>query len=154
MISLSAKVKLPDLKIDCPGKRFWLGVGVTEVKEIHKRTLSSRNVDGKAFDAYSKDYAYKKATGRVWKGKVAQYHSAKGFNQPNLAMTGRMLGSMRNGIRAYKNRVTIMLSGEQGYKAWMIEKNKNYQFFAVSNKRHEIIKKNVRSWMTRKNRLK
>jgi hypothetical protein len=140
MISLGAKVKLPKLKIDTPNKAFWQAVGITEAKEIHKTTLAGRDANGGQFQSYSKAYA--------------KHRQSKGrSSRVNLTFTGRMLGSMVRGVRAAKTRVTIIMSGEQGFKASSIESG-GREFFAISDKRATAIYNNVLKWMTKRNKLK
>ncbi len=140
MIGIGATVKLPKIDIDCPDTRFWLATGMTEAKEIHKNTLAGRDVDGQQFKPYSEAYRQH----RVDNGRTSRV---------NLTFTGRMLSSLTRGVRAYKNRATITLTGEQGFKAYMLEEGKR-DFFGISEKRSAAIYKAVLKWMTRKNNLK
>lgn len=140
MISLNAKVKLPKLKLDTPDRKFWHAVGITEAKEIHKATLAGRDASGVQFRSYPKAYE--------------DYRASKGrTRRVNLTFTGRMLGSMVRGVRAAKDRVTIIMSGEQGFKASNIEAG-GREFFAISDKRATAIYNNVLEWMTKRNKLK
>jgi hypothetical protein len=141
MINVSAKVRLPKLVIDCPDRRFYQGVAITEVKEIHKRTLAGDDADEKKFKKYSDNYAkYRQKKGRQ-------------FMTPNLTFSGRMLASMGRGIRATKNRATITLLGRQGFKADSLERG-GREFFSLSRKRQKAIEERVKRWMTKKNDLK
>jgi len=140
MINISAKVKLPKLEIKNPDKRLWQAVGITEAREIHKRTLSGEDADDRSFKPYSQ--AYKDY--RISKGRTGQV---------NLTFTGRMLSQLARGIRATTNSVTISLLGSSGVKAIKNEAL-GREFFALSNSRRAAIYKRVSNWMAKKNGLK
>jgi hypothetical protein len=140
MISVSAKVRVPKITITNPDRRFWQGVGLEEVKQIHQRTLKGKDADERQFDKYSD--AYKRL--RAKKGRSSRV---------NLTFTGRMLASMGRGIRASRNKVRIIMSGGEGFKAWVLERG-GREFFSISKKREEAIKQRVIKWMTKKNNLK
>lgn len=140
MISVSAKVRLPRLEVDCPDKAFFQRVAITEIREIHKRTLQGTDADETAFKPYSKAYAKVRAkAGRT--------------SQVNLTFSGRMLASMARAIKLRKNGATIYLAGSSGFKAWNLEE-KGREFFAISDKRGKAIYDKVREWLTKKNGLK
>ena len=140
MISLSTRVRLPKLEIKDPDKRFWQAVGITEAREIHKRTVSGEDADDSAFKPYSQ--SYKKY--RISKGRSSRV---------NLNFTGRMLSQLARGIRAAGDRVTISLLGSSGAKASGIEAF-GREFFSLSDKRQTAIFKRVTKWMEKKNSLK
>ena len=150
MIDVGVKIKTPVIKIDCPEKRFYQGVGVTEAREIHKRTLKGKDADESRFAAYSDAYKKLRATGKAQKSVGPRQVSTV-----NLSMSKRLLSSMARGIKATKRGVTLNLSGEDGFKAHSLENSKKRrEFFSLSDKRVLAIRERVKRWMTKKNGLK
>jgi hypothetical protein len=140
MISISARVRVPKITIKNPDQRFWQSVGIQEVAEIHKRTLKRKDANERQFDKYSE--SYKKLRAKAGRSRHV-----------NLTFSGRMLKSMGRGIRASRNRVRLIMSGEEGFKSWVLERG-GREFFSISKKREEAIRRNVIKWMTKKNKLK
>jgi hypothetical protein len=141
MIGLNLRIKVPKITIKTPAQRFWQRVGLKEVGMIQERTeVKHKDANERQFNKYSD--AYKKLRAKTGRSRHV-----------TLSYTGRMLKSMGRGIRASKNRVRIILSGGEGFKAWVLERG-GREFFSISKKREEAIRRNVIRELTKKNNLK
>ena len=145
MIALKAKIGKIEIDIETPANRkFWrrVGEGVRDV--IHTRTYDrGEDADRHTFKPYSKAYEAKK--------RKAGLPSFK----PNMSFSGRMLTAMKRGIRPRLrgNGVRLILSGEEGGKAYINEK-RGREFFAMSDKNRVTIIKMVDRELVRLNGLK
>ena len=138
MLAFTIKTTKLDLSLDLPDRKFWLQVATDANKEIHKRTVAGKEVEGGSFKPYSKSYAKQRAEG----GRSAK---------PNLTWSGRMLSSIS--AKAGKDYGKLSLTGREGFKAWANEEN-GREWFDLSSKQHDEIIKSISKWMTRKNKLK
>ena len=136
----SARVDIPTIKIKTPTDiSFWRKVGIEVTKDIRKKTLSGRDADNKTFKPY------KKAT-------IKERTSRGRSSRVNLTDSGKMLGAMTHGIRPTKHGVRLLLTGEQGFKAWNIQNNQKRVFFALNDKQVKRIIQVISKWITKKNK--
>jgi hypothetical protein len=138
MLDFTIKTTKLDLSLDVPDRKFWLQVATDANKEIHKRTVAGREVEGGSFKPYSKSYAKQRAEG----GRSAK---------PNLTWSGRMLSSIS--VKAGKDYGKLSLTGREGLKAWANEQM-GRDFFDISQKQLTDIVKKASAWMKRRNDLK
>ena len=155
MIDIGVKIPKIKVEIETPvNKAFWSGVGQLTTDTIRLRTeTDGEDVDQKKFSAYSPEYAKRRAAGKAQKGV------GKRGRNVTMSMSGRMLSAMKRGIRARRAGVSIVLSGEDGMKAYGIESygkrtGKRREFFDISKKNAKKILESVDKWMSKKNGLK
>jgi hypothetical protein len=125
------KIKLPSTK------QFWQSVWIETVSVIRENTERGVDADGKQFKQYSKQY-------KKQKGKSGR------STRVNLLWSGQMLSAMGRGVRATTHGVKIILSGEQGFKAWQNEKQ-GREFFAISKRNSDKTLRKVKRWIDRHN---
>jgi hypothetical protein len=70
--------------------KWWRKAANTVVKQIKKRTAAGKDWQDKNFDAYSDDYAKRKAT-----GKLPRQASAFASKKPNLILSSDMLNDLK-----------------------------------------------------------
>ena len=130
--------KRPDLRVKAPGRAFYKAVGVEARKQIRVRT-ETQGVDheGDAFAPYSPGY-------------LAKRIKSKRSGKPNLSFTGQMLGSIQ--VQTSRKGVSLVISGQQGLKAWGNELH-GRPFFFLSEKEKATILADIARWVTKKNRL-
>lgn len=140
-------------------RKLWGAVGQEIATRIHKRTLNGRDVDGHQFKRYDRDYAKKKAEGfNLYEGAPKNRGgrptriSPRGFGNVNLTLTGRMLKSLAKGVRAGRDNASVTLSGEEGFKAFMIEKG-GREFVGLTDSQLRSVFKRIDKWIARKNKL-
>ena len=138
MLDVTVKTTKLDLSLDLPDRKFWLQVATDANKEIHKRTVAGKEVEGGSFKPYSKSYAKQRAEG----GRSAK---------PNLTWSGRMLSSIS--AKAGKDYGKLSLTGREGLKAWANEQM-GRDFFDISQKQLTDIVEKASEWMKRRNSLK
>jgi hypothetical protein len=139
---IDIKVPKITIEIDTPtDPTFWRGVGLETAKGIRKRTETQKvDADEQVFKPYSQVYKeYRRKKGRT--------------TTPNLSFSGRMLGAIAAGVRATRHGVSIIMSGEEGAKAYENER-RGREFFAISDRQVNSIRKLMQAWMEKKNRMK
>ena len=147
MIDLGVKVSKIKIEIESPADRnFWLRVGILTGETIVTRTEKrGEDVDRHKFKAYSKAYEKKR--------RKAELRTSP----PSLSWSGRMLSAIGRGIRPYKwfrrSGVKLILSGEEGGKAYANEQ-RDREFFDISDKNRVDIIKAVDKELVRLNGLK
>jgi len=139
-MKVSTKVTMPDLTIKPPtSTSYWYSVASQLGRDIRKRTETSKvDWSGRRFKGYSDQY--KKLRAKAGRSST-----------PNLSFSSKMLASMR--AIGSKTKSVLRLSGEQGFKAWVNEKNGRI-FFAISQKDADKIAKNVSAKVAKDNKLK
>jgi hypothetical protein len=134
-------VKVPKIVIKEPGRRFFTDLGLSTAKRIRVRTESEGvDVNLRPFKPYSPKYREQ----RQEKGRRTT---------PNLSFTSRMLSALGPGVRATLKGFKIIISGEQGFKAWVNEIN-GRDFFGLDKKLKDDIFKKTTDFITKANRLK
>ena len=145
MIDIGVKIDKIKIEIETPvDKKFWFRVGEGVRKIIYTRTYErGEDVERHTFKPYSKAYEAKK--------KKEGLPSFK----PNMSFSNRMLNAMSRGIRTklFGRGVKLVLSGEEGGKAYMNEKQGRV-FFDISEKNSATIIKMVDRELVRLNDLK
>ena len=138
MIKVSKNFTAKSLAIKTPStKQYWQSVGIETVTVIRTNTERGRDADGRQFKQYTAQY--KKQRGKSGRS-----------TRVNLLWTGQMLTAMGRGIRATTHGVKIILSGEQGFKAWQNERN-GREFFAISRKNADRTLRKIIRWIDRHN---
>jgi len=137
MIDLKVKVKLPNIKAKPPKTKFWNKIGLKAAKDIRKRTeMRGKDVKGNKLLPYSAAYRKARVNGEVSKPGGGTYGRRSGT--ANLSLSGRMLGAIARGVRPKRTKVRLVLSGDEGGKAYANEK-RGREFFDVSDKQAEAI---------------
>ena len=70
--------------------KWWRKAANTVIKQIKKRTADCKDYQDRAFKAYKKAYADRKAT-----GKINRQASAYASRKPNLVLTSDMLNDLK-----------------------------------------------------------
>ena len=106
MFSFDGSVTGASLNVKLPTSADWLKVGMTEAREIRKRTeTQGKDTENRPFKPYTKAYA--------------EYRASKGRRtKPNLSFSGRMMGAVGSNVSTTRDSAKITLSGEEGLKAW------------------------------------
>ena len=143
MIDIGIKIDKIKIEVKTPINRgFWYRVGDGVRKVIYTRTYErGEDVDRHTFKPYSKAYAEKK-----------RKEGLPSF-RPNLSFSNRMLNAMSRGLRPHKRGVKLVLSGEEGGKAYANEK-RGRVFFDLSKKNLIAVVKDVDKELVRLNDLK
>lgn len=137
MIRPTIKVKIPNLDIKTPDRRFWSTVGDDIILAVEDRTNKGKDADNKPFKPYTKEYAKRRAE----KGRSTRV---------NLQFSGRMLSRLRN--KSSKRGVRVSISGgEDGLKAYSINFDQRRQFMAINNKDVKKIYKRIQEWIAKHN---
>jgi hypothetical protein len=137
---VKVNVRMPDITIKNPTKRFWGRLGNDAATDIVKRTLDGVDVNRRMFPRYSPGYAKKRA-------KLGR------STRPNLALSTRMLNFVGRGVRFTTYGFKIILSGTQGFKAWANEQT-GRDFFGLNKAQKDKILKQVTLFYTKVNKLK
>ena len=140
-MTVKVTVKIPNIKIKSPTTRFFTRLGTETAKEIRNRT-EKRGIDvhGQSFDRYSDSY-------------IKQRSKMGRSTRPNLSASARMLLALVPGVRAAKQGFKIILSGRQGFKAWVNEQN-GRDFFGLSKNQADSLTRKITRFYTEANRLK
>ncbi len=134
-----------DFKVPNNNPRFWDAVSQDIATEIHKRTVQGQDVDDRPFKPYTTAYANAKAKG-------IKGHGPRGFRGVDLTLSGKMLSALSSGARHGKDFAKIILSGNEGLKAWANEKM-GREFVGLSNRRLMKVFAKIDRWIQRTNKL-